>query len=233
MRAQSLLSPHSLDAQPSHRWLVTNGTTTVGPVHTELLLRGYLGGRIPLDCQVREVRWDQWRPLLGIREIGMLQRRLDREALPLTLRDAVHHLPVTRDVGELLTAGLQLAALVLDANTGLVHRGRTPLPWFVTSATFGGPSERLGEVLAATDPSYTLALRGKGLCGSPEHGTAERLIAERLQHDAPLRSILMTPVVANGRLAAMLELGRTGHAFRVDDAGDLAEFAAQLGRRIA
>lgn len=232
MLAMPLLSDLSSDASQSPRWLVTNGDTTVGPVHTELLLRGYLGGRIPLHCQVREVRWGSWRPLLGIREIGSMQRRLDREGTPLSLRDAVQLLPSTRDVGELLTAGLQLAALALDANAGLVHRYRSPLSLPVASAVFGVPAERLGEVLPATDPSYALALRGKGLCGSPQHGLAERLLAERLQHDAPLSSVVMTPVIAAGRLVALLELGRTQHTFRVDDAGDLAEFAAQLARRI-
>jgi GAF domain-containing protein len=90
----------------------------------------------------------------------------------------------------------------------------------------------LGEVLADTDPSYLLALRGKGFCGSPRLGLTERLVAERLQHDAPLASVAMAPIVCQGRLLAILELGRTGHAFRVDDADDLAEFAAQLARRI-
>jgi hypothetical protein len=232
MLVQPLLSALASDTSQSPRWLVTNGETTVGPVHTELLLRGYLGGRIPPHCQVREVRWGAWRPLLGIREIKSLQRRLDRDEAPLNLREALQRLPVTCDSGELLTAALQLAALALDANAGLLHRYRRPLSLPVTSAVFGVPAERLGEVLPESDPSYALALRGKGLCGSPRHGIAERLVAERLQHDAPLSSVLMTPVIACGRLVAMLELGRTSHGFRVDDAGDLAEFAAQLARRI-
>src|SRR5881394_1553185 len=98
------------DASQSPRWLVTNGDTTVGPVHTELLLRGYMGGRIPLHCQVREVSWRAWRPLEQIREIGNLNRRLARDAAPLSLRDALQYLPVTKDAGELLTSALGLAA---------------------------------------------------------------------------------------------------------------------------
>jgi GAF domain-containing protein len=216
----------------SPRWLLTNGDKTVGPVHTELLLRGYMGGRIPEHCHVREVSWGAWRPLDHIREIGSLKRRLAREGAPQGLREASRCLPVTRDVGELLSLALQLAALALDANAGLIHRYRSPLSLPVTSSVFGVPAERLGEVLAATDPSYLLALRGKGLCGSPRYGVTERLVAERLQHDAPLASVAMTPIIASGKLVAMLELGRTGHVFRVDDADDLAEFAAELARRI-
>jgi hypothetical protein len=227
-------SPRSADYSQSLRWLVTNGDTTVGPVHTELLLRGYMGGRIPEHCQVREVGWQVFRPLDGIREIGSLKRRLARDTeRPLNLRDAALRLPPRCDLGELLTAALQLAAHVLDANAGLVHRYRSPSPLPVTSSVVGVMPERLGEVLSATDPSYLLALRGRGLCGSPRHGLAERLVAERLQHDGPLSSVLMTPIMVAGRLVAMLELGRTAHAFRVDDADDLAELAARVARRCA
>jgi hypothetical protein len=233
MRSLSLGAGISSDALSSPRWLVTNGQTTVGPVHTELLLRGYLGGRIPEHCQVREVRWGAWRPLDGIREIGGLKRRLARDGeRPPSLRSATEQLPATTDVGELLCVGLLLAALALDANAGLVHRYRAPVHLPVTSVVLGTPSERLGEVLPADDPSYLLALRGKSLCGAPYPGTVEGMIAERLQHDAPLSSVVMVPVIASGRLVAMFELGRTGHDFRADDAGDLAEFAAHLARRI-
>lgn len=218
----------------SPRWLVTNGDTTVGPVHTELLLRGYMGGRIPEHCHVREVGWNSWRPLDGIRELGALKRRLNRDSeRPLDLRDACRRLPQATDVGELLTLALFWAMEALDATAGMVHRNRGPLSRPVTSAVCGVSPECLGEVLPAPDPSYQLALRGRGLCGGPGHGVAERLIAERLRCAVPLASVAMTPVIAAGRLVALLELGRTGHPFRADDAGDLAEFAANVGRRLA
>jgi hypothetical protein len=218
----------------TERWLVTNGDITVGPVHTELLLRGYMGGRIPEHCRVREMSWPAFRPLDGIREIGSLKRRLARDTeRPLNLREALQRLPLTADSGELLTCTLLLAALALDANAGLVHRYRSPSRLPVASAAFGVMPERLGEVLPATDPAYQLALRGRHLCGNPRHGTAERLVAERLQHDAPLSSVVMTPVIASGRLLAMLELGRTEHPFRADDADDLAELAAQVALRLS
>jgi hypothetical protein len=217
----------------THRWLVTNGDTTVGPVHTELLLRGYMGGRIPEHCQVREVSWSAFRPLDRIREIGSLKRQLSRDTERFNLREAAERLPLCCDQGELLTSALLLAAQALDASAGLVHRYRSPLAQPVASSAFGVMAERLGEVLSASDPSYLLALRGRGLCGSPRHGLAERLVAERLQHDGPLSSVAMTPIRVAGRLVAMLELGRTAHAFRVDDADDLAEFAARVALRLA
>jgi hypothetical protein len=232
MQASLLGSGLSMDNSQAPRWLVTNGDTTVGPVHTELLLRGYMGGRIPLHCRVRDVSWGAWRPLERIREIGSLNRRLAREQAPLDLREASLRLPETREPGELLGFALNLAACALDANAGLIHRYRSPVATPVTSVVLGVPSERLGEVLASTDPSYLLALRGKSLCGSPGSGLAERVVAERLQHDGPLSSVVMAPVIAGGGLVALLELGRTDHPFRVDDSEDLAEFAAQVGRRL-
>jgi GAF domain-containing protein len=42
----------------------------------------------------------------------------------------------------------------------------------------------------------------------------------------------MAPIIASGRLIALLELGRTDHVFRADDGAELAEFAAQVARRI-
>ena len=233
MQALSRSSAVSHAYPQSPRWLVTNGDTIVGPVHTELLLRGYMGGRIPEHCQVRELSWQAFRPLDGIREIGSLKRRLARDGdRPLDLRDAVQRLPATPDVGELLTFALHLAARALDANAGLVHRYRSPVPTPVTSAAFGVMPERLGEVLAATDPSYLLARRGRTLCGNPRQGVAERLVAERLQHDGPLCSVAMAPVIASGRLVAMFELGRSDHPFRGDDAAELVELAAHVARRI-
>lgn len=216
----------------SLRWLVTNGDSTIGPVHTELLQRGYLGGRIPEHCQVREVSWNAWRPLHGIRELGTLKRRLERDCeAPLDLREASHRLPQAAAEGELLSCALQLAAQAMGASVGLMHRYRSPARLPVASSTIGVP-ERLGEVLPETDPVFQLALRGRGLCGSPQSGLAERLLAERLQYGAPLVSVAMTPVVVHGRLLALLELGRTEHAFRGDDAENLSEFAAAVALRL-
>jgi GAF domain-containing protein len=91
----------------------------------------------------------------------------------------------------------------------------------------------LGDVIAASDPSYQQALRGRCVCGNPRHGLAERLIAERLQHEAPITSVASAPILVGEKLVALLELGRTDHAFRADDADDLAEFAKHVAGRLA
>ncbi len=234
MFSLSHASLSSSDPSLAPRWLVTNGTTTVGPVHTEVLLRGDMGGRIPEHCQVRDVRWGSWRPLGGIRELGRLKRQLSRDVeRPANLREAASRLPSDVDLGRLLTVALELAVMTLEVNSGLVHRYRSPAPLPVTSSTYGAPPERLGEILPATDPCFLLALRGKGLCGNPRLGVGERLLADRLQHDAPLSSVSMTPIMVCGRLVALLELGRTDHAFRADDADDLTEFGAAVARKLS
>ena len=38
-------------------WYVTNGESVVGPVDTELLLRGITSSRIPNDCMVIQESW--------------------------------------------------------------------------------------------------------------------------------------------------------------------------------
>jgi GAF domain-containing protein len=91
----------------------------------------------------------------------------------------------------------------------------------------------LGDVIPASDPSYQQALRGRGVCGNPRHGIAERLIAERLQHEAPITSVASAPILVGGQLVALLELGRADHAFRADDVDDLANFAAHVAARLA
>lgn len=232
MLAQSDSSSPWPDVSP--RWLVTNGSATVGPVATDLLLRGYLGGRIPEHCQVRQEGWRLWRPLERIREIGALKRSLQGEAVdaPANLREALARLPPSSEAGEVLALALQLAARSLAADAGLLHRRRSPVSLLVTSALVGTSPERLGQVLPESDPAYLRALRGLSLCGSSQAGLAERLVAERLHSEAPIISVVMTPIVARGKLVALLELGRSDHPFRADDGYELAELAAHVAQRL-
>ena len=48
---------------PPPLWFVTNGENTIGPVSTNLLLRGIAADRVPNDCMVRERTWRDWRTL--------------------------------------------------------------------------------------------------------------------------------------------------------------------------
>ena len=60
--------------RPPPLWFVTNGDVTVGPVTTNLLVRGVLYRRVPDECLVRERTWSAWRHLERIREVAELRR---------------------------------------------------------------------------------------------------------------------------------------------------------------
>ncbi|HEX6764309.1 MAG TPA: DUF4339 domain-containing protein, partial [Polyangiaceae bacterium] len=51
-------------------WVVSNGDVEVGPVRTELLVRGVRHGRVPPDCRVRAAGSDDWRPVDHVREVA-------------------------------------------------------------------------------------------------------------------------------------------------------------------
>src|SRR4029077_19598143 len=53
-------------------WVVSNGSVEIGPVRTELLVRGVRHGRVPHDCHVREARSDEWRSVDQVREVAGL-----------------------------------------------------------------------------------------------------------------------------------------------------------------
>src|SRR6187551_1961340 len=55
-------------------WYVTNGNAVVGPVNTNLLLRGIDVGRVARDCYVAQYSWSNWREQNQIREIRSLRR---------------------------------------------------------------------------------------------------------------------------------------------------------------
>jgi hypothetical protein len=206
---------------PVALWVVSNGEVTIGPVRTELLLRGIRHGRVPLDCQVRAAGSDEWRPLEALREVAALQGQ------PGSVGDfqrAAAEIAAANDEQEVLLLLLHGSAAATRATRGLIHRQRPPVRLPVTSYSFGGLEERLGSVLSHEDPAYHLALNGQTLAGTPEEGLAERIVAERLG-DPALAGILMIPVTHGTELAAMLELGREDRSFRLSDVDALSRLA--------
>ena len=206
---------------PSALWIVSNGEITIGPVRTELLLRGIRHGRVPPDCQVRAAGSDEWRPLAALREVAALQ------GLAGSVTDFQHaaaEIAKARDEREVFLHLLQGAAQATRASRGLVHRQRTPVRLPVTSYCVGALTDELGSVVSYQDPVYALALNGQSLLGAPEDGHAERVLAERL--GAPgLAGVAMVPVTHGTELAAMLELGREDRGFRLSDADALCRLA--------
>jgi hypothetical protein len=206
---------------PTALWIVSNGEVTIGPVRTELLLRGIRHGRVPLDCQVRAHDSDEWRPLDALREVAALQGQ------PGSLGDfqrAASEIGAARDERELFMMLLHGAAAATRASCGLVHRQRPPVRLPVTSYSYGGLEDALGSVISYQDPVYTLALGGQTLAGAPNDGVAERVVAGRLGSEE-LAGVLMVPVTHGTELAALLELGRDDRSFRLSDIDALSRLA--------
>jgi len=232
------LSQEPLASKNRPAWLVTNGRVTVGPVHTELLLRGVMHGRVPSDSMVREVGWQQFRPLTQIREVRALQRSLERtvgEPSPKVnaFQEAAHAVAEATDVGEALLLALHGAADATSATIGLAHRLREPLLLPTTSCVFEAPLDSLGQVLPWFDPAFMLARHGELVLAAADAGPVERAIARRLGGEQPLAGVAMIPIAVGGELWAMLELGRGDHGFRASDAAELGHFAVSVGETIA
>lgn len=216
-------------------WFVCNGGVTVGPVRTDLLLRGVIHGRVPSSAWVRQAGWQNWRELGKIREVSALARVLDRRvdlpALePSSLQEGAEAVAQAADAGEALLIALHAAAHATSATVGLAHRVREPLLLPTTSCSFEAPSERLGEVLPWFDPAFALARRGQGhlLPGVGERGGVEQTVSARLSPGVPLAGLAVLPIMVNGQLCAMLELGRSDHPFRTNDSVELTDFAEQV-----
>ena len=228
----------NLLASPSPpQWLVSNGSVTVGPVRTELLLRGVLHGRVPDGSWVRQTGWSSWREVGNIREVSALKRVLARspaeQGAPVSLREGREALVHASDAGEALLIALHAAARATSATVGLAHRLREPLLLPTTSCAFEAQSELLGEVLPWFDPAFALARAGGFALGRADSGAVERALAVRLGRGQRLHSVAMLPIEADGALCAMLELGRSDHPFRTGEAEELADFARHVGAILA
>ena len=224
----------------SPEWLVSNGSVTVGPVRTDLLLRGVMHGRVPNNSWVRQPGWQHWREVGKIREVSALRRVLDREfdepqPRPSTLRESAELVAQASDVGEALLIALHAAAHATSATVGLAHRVREPLLLPTTSCIFEADSGRLGEVLPWFDPAFALARAGRVrlLLGSGATGCVERALCSRLSPNWELAGLAVLPIMVNGELRAMLELGRSDHPFRNSDAAELSDFAQQVAFTLA
>jgi hypothetical protein len=202
--------PLSRGAIPE-RWLVARGDAIVGPVSTDLLLRGITHGKIPGDAMVRQPGWRQWRALDQIRETRWLRRGPEYERGRFVDRSIAA-------LGEALHMVLREAKERTRASIGLVHRDRAPFVGLVTSVCQGlEPDRTLGAVLRWDDPALLVAVRGEVVIGTPTESMAHLAVSRRLGDGPGLGGVLMVPLLADGRIVATMELGRIDHPFRVED----------------
>jgi hypothetical protein len=223
-----------LPSKPPPLWFVTNGQHTVGPVRTDLLLRGILHRRIPDDCLVRELRWSHWRKLDEIREIRTLwtaQALGDPEPVATARRllpNADRWLAGASDPSEVLLFALQAAVTLTGATAGICTRERGGRA--VVSYARGADA-LLGTELEGDDPVVALAHAGHGTIGEPGAGPVEATIFDRLSI-AALGGVAMVPIRHRHGLVAVIELGRADHPFRERDAAVLEALAQSTVARI-
>src|SRR6185503_6574120 len=158
-------------------WVVSNGDVEIGPVRTELLVRGVRHGRVPMDCRVRAAGSEDWRSVENVREVAGV---LGQPGSVVDFQRAAAGFRNARDEREVLLLLLSGAITATRATRGLVHRLRPPIDFLVTSYAHGGLESSLGQVVHAHDPAYTIARSGQRVSGAPGDGLAERVVAGRL-----------------------------------------------------
>jgi hypothetical protein len=210
MHARPFRSPfRPPKSQPPPLWFVTNGATTVGPVRTDLLVRGVTHHKIPNDCLVRELRWKSWRRLEQVREL--------RPILMEPARPSAGWLAQAADSAEVLLLALHTAVMLTGATAGICYRARGSDGRPTVSYTHGAAGhELLGLMPPERDPSIALAHVGHGTIGEPDAGAVEMAIFDRLGA-AALAGVAMFPVTHRSDLLAVFELARSDHPFRARD----------------
>ena len=217
------------------RWMISNGATVVGPVSTDLLLRGLEAGKVPTDCWIRDQEWSGWREAHQIREVrGWCKSQVVAHDVSQSFQD--RGIELANDPEEVIAFALEAARTALNADVALAHRVRAPLWLPVTSCVHGiDPDGALGQIIWHYDPAYATARQGRIVLDRAGGSSAARSIAAR--HWVPERQpvgVAMFPVLDKNGVLAMVELSRNDHAFRATDAKVLTRIAfaaaAQLSR---
>jgi hypothetical protein len=202
---------------PPPLWFVTNGDLTVGPVVTDLLIRGVEHGRVPDYCHVRAFEGD-WRALLGVREIAALNGKVSQGPSAEQLAEWGHSVERLRDEDELCHTVTWLSLMVTGAESAMFHyRGRLGRTLFTRSIIGPVTNARLGYPMSEHDLVLRSARHGIPVQGPP-YGPVEDELAKRFAtSQGGVGAAAMIPIHIEGQLVAMLELSRPGHAFRRTD----------------
>lgn len=138
------------------------------------------------------------------------------------------------DLEQAMLLALSTAVTAAGAHVGFLHLVRADLG--ATVATFAhGPDAEilLGERLANNDPVLLAAQAGHTVLGEPRLGEAGRYIAGRMTRCLPgPRGVAMVPVMVEGHMFAMIEVGRASRPFRATEMARVEEVAEALSRRI-
>jgi hypothetical protein len=225
-------------------WYVTNGTAVVGPVNTNLLLRGVADGRVSRDCYVAQYSWSGWREQNRIREIRALRRWQFSQRVVPDIEPVKRAMRAPRFDGsvldsersgrKLLSRALELAVRATRASVGIVHQPRPPHVGLVTSWAHGpGMGLNLGEVVPWNDDARVVAAEDHALLGQPDQDDWARSSARRLSSSVHHRvSGVALVSIRFGGTRGLLELGRYDHSFRNSDVTVLEDLSHSLVDRL-
>lgn len=205
--------------------MLRSGTAVVGPVSTDLLLKGLASGRVPRTAGIRQVGWAGFRRLNQIREVNAWERsRAAESSEPRGDAGVDRAIERAIDRAELLLLTLGAAVSNSHAHLGLAYRVRPPLNRPVISCVCGAGVQLLGQVLHDDDPAFSAASQHEFVLGRPCDGAVERAIERRLT-DQALGGVALVPILANDILFGVVELGRFDHPFRQTDRERLERIA--------
>ncbi len=205
-------------------WLVSNGEQTVGPVTTQLLLRGLEHGRIDDDCVIRRSHWRTWRRLDEVREINAWRQGRAPTTAETARQLGAEWLPFATDPDELLHFAMQAALCGTGAPWGLAHRLDDDGREATTICRHAGVHALLGSKVSQEDAALVAARAGQVLAGGVD-GAPAQAIAARFREQGEVRGTAMFPIVSRGHLLGFVELARSDHRVRRVDQVLLAQIA--------
>jgi hypothetical protein len=160
------------------------------------------------------------------------------EARPPSLRpsevDPVAVLASALSLDSALALAVSTSVAASGAHIGFLHYVRQDLGATVTTYCHGPESEvLLGERLASNDAALVAAQAGHTVIGEPRLGEAGRYIAGRMARCLPgPRGVAMVPIILNGLLYAMIEVGRATKPFRAHEIARVEHVAETVANRI-
>jgi hypothetical protein len=225
-------------------WYVTNGSAVIGPVNTNLLLRGISFGRVTRECYIAQHSWSSWREQNHIREIRSLRRwQHSQKVVPgiEPIKQAMRQprldasaLERVAEEDRVLSRALELAIVTTKASVGVMHQPKPPHIGLVTSYAHGpGMGTNLGDVVPWHDEARAVAVGDRALLGDPERDPWARASARRLSNRINRRvSGVALVSVSFGGSRGMLELGRYDHTFRQSDIDVLEDLSRSIVLRL-
>ena len=242
--SESVITQRGAPWRELPNWYVTNGQKVVGPVDTQLLLRGINAGRVNRECHVAQYSWSGWREQNAVREIRSLRRWEHSQKMVPTIEPVKQALRTPRFDGSaldraasedgVLARALQLAIASTKANVGVLHQPKAPHVGLVTSFAQGpGMGLNLGEVVPWHDEARAVASEDRALLGAPDSDVWARASARRLSNRMNRRvsGVALVPIRLGG-MRGLLELGRYDHSFRESDVRVLEDLSSSLCERL-